>query len=456
MLKKIINQVALVFNNKCQHSESQKFQERYEKIHNRLLDNPKILNLVHSDLKNMRAPDGKGSTYSSDMILRMLIVKFKEMLSWRDVIVRIENDMVLRNFVGVGFAGKFPNYSYLCGAYKFIKPETWKSINTALLKDVVAKKEVTGEKLRVDTTLYETNIHFPTDSHLLWDSYRVLVRNIRKFREIFPHIHFGYRFHDKKVKKHYTFISRNSGAKTKSTKREIKTRYNSLMEQVQRAYEAAQSCVAMTWNSAETIVPVEEMKHYLPIIERVMYQTDKRINEGVIIPAEEKIYSLFEEHTELIKRGKAGKENEFGHMVTVAQTGEKFISDYNVMEVKKADKELVDPLLSEHKNIFGSYPKKLAADKGFHESPEKTRELEEDIKMVCIPKKGTRTCAELLKEHSPEFQEMQRFRAGSEGSISTLKRAFGMRRCLLRTFKTFAASMGCIVFCYNLVLLSNM
>ena len=175
-----------------------------------------------------------------------------------------------------------------------------------------------------------------------------------------------------------------------------------------------------------------------------------------MLPAEEKVYSIFEEHTELIKRGKAGREHEFGHMVMVAQTGEKFISDYNAMEVKIADKDLVDPILSNHKRTFGAYPEKFTTDKGFHESVKKTNELEEDIGLVAIAKKGKRTLAQYLKECSPEFLEMQKFRAGSEGSISTLKRAFGMRRCLLKTFNTFAASMGCIVFCYNLVLLSKM
>ncbi len=456
MLKKIIKQVSLVFNNQCQHAESRKYLEQYEKVNERLLKNHEILDMIHSDLKKMRAPGGMESRYSSDMIMRMLIVKFMEMLSWRDTIVRIENDMVLRNFIGAGFAGKFPNHSYLCGAYKFTKSKTWRLINELLKKDAFKREEISGEKLRADTTLYETNVHYPTDSHQLWDCYRVLVRCIRKFREFYPHMQFGFRFHDKKVKKHYTFISRNSRAKSKSTKRELRKHYHMLIDQIQHACTAAESCIAMTWNSVEVITPIEELKHYLPIVKQVIYQTEKRINEGIFLPAEEKVYSIFEDHTELIKRGKAGKEHEFGHMVMVAQTGEKFISDYNVMEVKKPDKELVDPILSNHKRTFGAYPEKFAADKGFHESVMKTKELEEDVSLVCIPKKGKRTLAQRLKEHSPVFLEMQKFRAGSEGSISTLKRAFGMRRCLLKTFNTFAASMGCIVFCYNLVLLSKM
>lgn len=456
MLQKIIKQVALSFTNKCQHKESQQFQQKYERINQRLHENPAILNTIHADLKIMQVPCRKKSHYSSDMILRMLIVKHTESLSWRDTIVRIEHDMVLRNFVGIGFAGKFPNYSYLCGANKFIKEKTWKKINDILLQDAITRHEVSGERVRVDTTLCETNIHYPTDSHLLWDSYKVMTCNIRRFRKLFPHMHFGFRFHDKKVKKLFSYISRNANNKSKQTRRNIKRRYNLLLEQVERACEASNSCIAMMWNYPERIAPLEELKVYLPIVARVIHQTDMRINQGVTLPSEEKVYSVYEPHTEIIKRGKAGKPVEFGHMVMIAQTGEKFISDYDVMEVKRSDKSLVSPLLDNHKQKFGAFPEEFAGDKGFHESPEKTNELEKEIDMVCIPKKGRRTKLQLLKERSDGFKEMQSFRAGVEGSISTLKRAFGMRRSLLRTFNTFAANIGCMVLCYNLVLLSKM
>ena len=456
MFKKVINQLKLVFNNKCQHPESQQYQEKYEKINQRLIDNPQILDAIHLDLKKMGVPSGKSSTYTSDTILRMLIVKHTEALSWRDTIVRIELNMVLKNFVGAGLFGKIPTYSYLCGANKFIQESTWKKINDLLLQDAINRDEVTGDKLRVDTTLCETNIHHPTDSHLLWDSFRVLTSIIRQFKKQCPYIHLKNRFHNKKVKKLYTFISRNANSRSKQMKRKVKKRYNLLMVQVMRAYEASQSCVAMAGHYPEYIGLLEELKHYLPIVDEVLTQADLRINHDIKLPSDAKVYSVFEEHTELIKRGKAGKPVEFGHMVMIAQTGEKFISDYSVMEVKQPDKDLVEPLLENHKHKFGSYPEKLAGDKGFHESPEITLELEEDVGLVCIPKKGNRTAKQLLKEHSDEFKEMQRFRAGVEGSISTLKRVFGMRRSLLRTFNTFAANIGCMAFCYNLVLLSKM
>jgi hypothetical protein len=130
MIKKVINQLKLVFNNKCQHPESQQYQDKYDKINQRLIDNPQILDTIHLDLKQMGVSSGKSSIYTSDKILRMLIVKHIEMLSWRDTIVHIEMNMVLKNFVGASFFGKIPTFTYLCGANKFIQESTWKSKQT--------------------------------------------------------------------------------------------------------------------------------------------------------------------------------------------------------------------------------------------------------------------------------------------------------------------------------------
>jgi len=325
MLKKIINQVALVFNNKGQHKESRDYQAKYQKINQRLIDNPGILDAIHNDLKEMRTPKGRSTHYSSDMILRMLIVNIVEMASWRDTIVRVEHNMVLRNFIGVGFAGKFPNFSYLCGANKFIKEESWKKLNDLLLQDAIKRNEVSGDILRVDTTLCETNVHYPTDSHLLWDCFKVLTNNIRHFKEEFPYLYLDYRFHTKKVKKLFTYIGRNANSKNKKAQKKVKKRYNLLMDQIMRACEVANCCIVMAPDKTKS-ESIEELKSYLPIIDRVLYQTDMRINHDVKLPAEEKIYSIYEAHTELIKRGKVGTPFELGHMVMIAQTGEKFIS----------------------------------------------------------------------------------------------------------------------------------
>ena len=200
----------------------------------------------------------------------------------------------------------------------------------------------------------------------------------------------------------------------------------------------------------------QDLAYYLPLVARIHHQAYQRVIEGQTLPADEKLYSLFEAHTELLKRGKAGKPVEFGHKVLFAQTGEKFIHHYQVLERRVEDKDLLAPALAAHKALFGDHPDLLAADKGFYESMDQIGKLEKDIQTVSIAKKGGRTPAEYDRETTDDFLAGQRFRAGSEGSISVLKRAFKLGRCLFQGFKHYAASVGLAVLCHNLVLLTRL
>ena len=178
--------------------------------------------------------------------------------------------------------------------------------------------------------------------------------------------------------------------------------------------------------------PWPPFQHFSP---QIVEQAEKRVIKGEKVPPDEKLYSLFEEHTELIVRGKAGKAIEFGHKILIAQTGEKYIHHYKVMEQRIEDKELLIPAIEAHKEMFGDYPEVLSTDKGFYESMKQIISLEAKITTVSIAKKGRRNQVEYERETTEEFIDGQRFRAGSEGSISVLKRAFKLGKCFFKGFK---------------------
>ena len=165
---------------------------------------------------------------------------------------------------------------------------------------------------------------------------------------------------------------------------------------------------------------------------------------------------MFEPHTELLIRGKAGKPVEFGHMVLLQQVENKFVSDYATFDKRPSDELLIDGIIARHEKMFGKKPTNLTGDKGFYKSREKLAELEKVIENVSIAKKGSRTLEELEREHDPIFRKLQRFRAGIEGTISYLKRCYKMFRCLYRSFRTYCSSIGCHIFAHNLVALSLM
>ena len=430
------------------------YREKYNVLSQLLDENPQLVSFVHHDLAKMLSQSSKGrkSGYTSEQILRCLIVQFIEQQSFREVVVLIENSEFLRSFVRLG-VDHMMDYSFLNKAYGSISEKTWEAINQTVAKYAARQGKISPEKLRMDTTVYETNIHYPTDSSLLWDSFRTLASLLRTIGQELPQLALKHRFHDDKVKHLAYFITRNGASPKKDTQRKVKGTYRELIGRVTWIAGVARQTLDTL---ARAGYEAELLSHYLPIVEKIVDQAQKRIFEGIMPAVDEKIYSLFEEHTELLKRGKAGKPIEFGHKILLAQTGEKFIHHYQVYPKRQEDQDLLEPTLKAHTKLFGVGPDVLATDKGFYKSMEQILTLEETITTVSMCKKGRRNQQEYEREISEEFKDGQRFRAGCEGSISVLKRAFNLGKCLFKGFKNYAASVGCAVFCHNLVLLTRL
>ena len=430
------------------------YTAKYASINALLLANPTVLDLVHADFCRWLSTSDKGreSAYTSEEILRSLVVMFVEGDSYRDLVVRVETSEFLRNFIGFGLFKPMMDFSFAAKAFAALSEATWKSVNGALARYAQGESWITGEKLRTDTTAYEANVHYPTDSSLLWDSFRVLARVLRRVQQELPELGLVHRYHDKKVKKLAFYIARNGKSACKATQRRVKRTYGLLIARVRWIAGVGRDVQRLL---ERTLFGAPELEQHTPLIERIADQARRRVFDGEVVPAGEKVYSLFEDHTELLIRGKAGKPVEFGHKVLIAQTGEKFIHHYRTMPAREEDKDLLAGTIEAHRELFGHPPSTLAADKGFYESVTQLMELEEEIETVSICKKGRRTHAEVEREHADDFQDGQRFRAGVEGTISVLKRAFKLNRCLFKGYKNFAASVGCAVFCHNLILLAR-
>jgi len=453
---KTIDQEYLDFSMKSTLKVVREYREKYEGIGQILEVNPKILDIAHRDFSRVLSQSeyGRGG-YTSEQILRSIIVMFIEMESYRDTVILVENSEFLRNFIKLGNKVMM-DFTFLCKAFTALSEATWKAINGALSGYAIEEEKITAEKLRLDTTAYETNIHHPTDSSLLWDSYRTSARLMKEAGDEMRQIGLAHRFHTKKVRKLALYISRNSGKKEKGVQRKIKSTYGKLIERVKWIVSVGEVAEKLlSGGNLRAMAVAGELKRYLPIEKKIISQAERRVIMGEQVPSTEKVYSLFEEHTELIKRGKAGKPIEFGHKVLLAETGEKFIIHYETMPQQKADTELIKESLTVYDKVFGCGPVVLAGDKGFYESREQIRGLSKKIETVSICKKGRRTAEEDQRESTEEFKAGQRFRAGIEGTISVLKRAFKLSKCLFKGFKNFASSVGCAVFCHNLVMLAR-
>ena len=451
---KSLNQRYFDFSDPSSLKVVETYRQKYQALSEVLEGNPDLLTLAHRDWARLLSSSQEGRTgdYTSEQLLRALLVMFLEGDSYRDVVVRIDTSEFLRHFVRLG-PGSTMDFSFLSKAFCFLSAKTLEAMNQVLAGYALVQGKISGEQHRLDTTVYEANIHYPTDSSLLWDSFRTLARLVRSIQKELPRLGLHHRFHDKKVKKLYTFIGRNAASKRKATQRKVKKLYRVLIGRVCWIQHVGQGVLDRV---ASAGYESPDLAHYLPLVHQIVTQADQRVLQGIKLAADEKLYSLFEEHTELIQRGKAGKMIEFGHKILLAQTGEKFIHHYQVMAKRREDKDLLEPALEAHQDLFGRYPELVAADKGFYESMKQIAALEGKIETVSIGKKGRRNPQEQARENSDAFVEGQRFRAGVEGSISVLKRAFHLSRCLFKGFKNYAASVGLAVLCHNLVLLTRL
>jgi len=432
---------------------AREYRAKYAAISHVLEANRQLLDLAHQDGVRWLSTSARGRDgYTCEQLLRALIVMFAEGDSYRDAIVRIDTSEFLQHFVRLGVNATM-DFTFLNKAFCTLSPTTVEAMNQVLAGYAVEHDMITGEKERMDTTVYETNIHYPTHSSLLWDSFRTLARLLRQIDKDLPQLGLDHRFHDKRVKKLGTFIARNASSKSKCTQRKVKHHYRELIRSVRWIHDVARQVRQKAFGVG---YEVPELAHYLPLVDQIVHQAYQRVEQGIVLANDEKLFSLFEAHTELLKRGKAGKPIEFGHKVLIAQTGEKFIHHYHVMPHRCEDKELLVPAVEAHRQLFGHYPDLLSTDKGFYESMKQIAELKSKIRTVSIAKKGRRTQAEYERETTEAFIDGQRFRAGSEGSISVLKRAFKLGKCLFKGFKNYAASVGLAVLCHNLVLLTRL
>lgn len=445
------------------------YYAKYEDISKLLDENPALIKELHRDLEKplkyatVRGLDGRPHRFTTDQVLRILLCQVIEGASLREAVIRIDDSNFLREFTRI-HNGPMMDFTTLDKLKNSIKPETWKTVNRLLGKYAVQKELISGEKLRLDTTAVETNIHYPTDSSLLWDTYRVLARLIGRARELDRETVGDRRFHTRRAKRLAQQIARKAGKKDPTA--DLKSLYRELLVMVEGisafACQLASDLEKRTkqnryslFDAAVAQALIEELRHYVELGNRVIDQAKRRVLQGESVPNEQKIFSIFEPHTELLKRGKAGKDVEFGHMIQIQQVPQKFITEYEAFEKKPVEHQLLDPALKHHRRLFGEDPEQLTADKGYYESVDALAALRKKVDVVAIGKKGNRTPEETERESDPAFRHAQRFRAGVEGTISFLKRVLGLFRCFNKGWTHFAATVGATVFSHNLLILAR-
>jgi IS5 family transposase len=395
----------------------------------------------------------------AEVVLRLLILKHIRNWSYQVLEREVRANLVYRDFTRVGGA-KMPDAKTIGRWGVVLGPEVLKQVHERLVQIARAKGVTAGRRMRVDTTVVETDIHHPTDSTLLGDGVRVLTRIMRNITQIAGAVGTKLRDRSRSVKLRLLEIGRVARAKGPINQDKLKQRYARLLDatsrvvgQAKRFSEEISQRVKHAKSNLQQLALVglrQELDLMIPRIRQVMKHTRARIFRGNT-RSEGKLLSLFEPSTELIRKGKAGKPNEFGKMVKLQEAENQIITDYQVYPQRPYDSDLLVAAIETHQALLGRAPSLVAADAAFYSRKNEAAAKARGVKRVCIPNRSTKSPERKREQRKRWFRNGQKWRTGSEGRISVVKRRHGLDRCRYKGYVGMNRWVGLGVIADNVV-----
>jgi IS5 family transposase len=392
----------------------------------------------------------------AEVVIRMLILKHLFDWSYDDLEQEVRANLVYRAFTRID-ADEVPDAKTILKIARALGPEIIAQLHRQVL-DVAKRAGVThGRRFRIDTTVVETNVHYPTDSSLLQDGVRVLTHTMQRASAALGDRAVGVRNRLRSVGRRVLVIGRQ--ARSPETRDALVRSYRQLMATTRAVVRDAKTMVRRIGQRlrtapravATTLIQARaRLQQMEPLVARVLHQTRARLIGGdVHVP--DKVLSLFEPHTEAIRKGKIAKPTEFGKLVTIQESEHQIIAAYDVHERRPPDTTLWIPALDRHITLFNRAPDIAAGDRGFASARNEEAAITRGVRRVILPRPGRTTPARRAYERQRWFRRGQRWRVGCEGRISVIKRRHGLRRCRYRGADGTARWVGLGVIANNLV-----
>jgi transposase, IS5 family len=420
-------------------------------------EHEEMVEKVRSDLaRGLKNPATGRKGLTPSQVLRSLILMRVKDWDYRELRERIADGYTLRSFTDF-FSQPVPKHHAFNRAFNRLTPETLQAVNEVVVQAAVDLGLEDGNKLRVDTTVVQTDIHHPTDNTLLWDTVRVITRLVGRLDRAVRRRVNGFYNRARAARRRMQEIQRLT---PKQRQQQQTEKYRQLIEITEQVVEGARRALKQTRKARgqkqkdDLLIPQirQEIDHYCQLGDCVLSQARRRVLEGERVPDADKVYSIFEPHTDLIKRGKVQTPLEFGHKVFLAESAQGLITQYKVLKGNPADEGHVQPSLQHHRKIFGHAPDLYGTDRGFYSADNVKACQQNGVKVVSIPQRGgQKTPQRQALEKSATFKKGQRFRAGIEGRISVLFRGRGMKRCRAKGRKRFELLVGAAVLTNNLM-----
>ncbi len=399
-----------------------------------LLEDEQLLDTVY-EAQGERHPQSRSRgrmQTPAEVLLRLLLLK--HMRNWSyDVLEReVRANLVYRAFTRIGDE-KVPDAKTLARLGQLIGPKVIEELHRRVVELAQERGVTQGRKLRVDTTVVESNIHYPTDSSLLGDGTRVLTRTMKKIESKSGGLKGKVRDRMRSIRKRVLAIALSTRLLGPPGEKRRKRQYRELLSLTRKVINQAQRVLAEVKQSPRRRTAVEGLAQSLETmvgrVRQVVKQTRMRIFAGDT-KAPGKIVSLFEPHTEIIRKGKASKPNEFGKLVKIQEAENQIVTHFEVYAERPADSTLLLSSLQVHQQRLGRIPRMVAADAGFYSRENEKAGQAQGVRWMSVPNKKTTSSERKRLQRQRWFRRGQKWRTGSEGRISVLKRRHGLRRCL--------------------------
>ena len=414
---------------------------------------PKMLDLVYADLTRVARKDTGREGMTAEQVLRCVALKQYRNLSYEELAFHLEDSKSFRAFARLEM-GQYPSSSSLQENIKPLSEDTWEAVHVCLMQYALEAGIESGRKVRIDSTVVESNIHDPSDSTLLWDGIRVITRWLEEGHTLAPRPDYRYCDHCRVVKKRLMVVLNAKKEEDRVSAYRDMTHYaGKVVSYAKEAIPALQAYQAAGLGDLLAAMNLAtQLKRAVGLLEKVISQTERRVFRNEKVPVSEKVVSFFEDHTDIIVKKR--RETQFGHKIFLTGGKSNLILDCMIAKGNPADSDQYIPMLERHKGSFRKVPRQVSADGGFASKDNLKDAKELGVKDAVFAKKRGLSVIDMAKS-SWVYKKLRNFRAGIEANISTLKRAFGLDRCTWKGWEGFKQYVWSSIFAYNLQVIAR-
>jgi transposase, IS5 family len=413
-------------------------------------EHPALIRLVAEDLRRHGVKETGRQGLPAESVLRCGLLKQHRQLSYEELAFHLEDSSSFRAFARLPLSWT-PKKSVLHKTISAIRAETWQAINRTVLASARQEKVEAGKVIRLDSTVTAALMHEPSDSSLLWDAVRVMARLLMEAGSLAGgFVRIAWHDHRRAAKRRARAIQFSRGRPNRVQ------HYRELIKITRATLTYVEQAATQLWQVPDPMMVAlwqAELCHYRPLIERIIWQTERRVLCGEAVPAGEKIVSLFEPHADIIVKG--SRDIEYGHKLNLTSGRSGLILDVVIESGNPADSERLLPMLERHIGFYGEAPRQAAADGGFANRHNLSQAKAYGVRDMAFHKKAG-LCIEDMVKSRWVYRKLRNFRAGIEAGISCLKRAYGLARCTWRGLDHFRAYVWSSVVAYNLALFARL